>query len=243
MRFDLQALRTRVTWSLFPRRSLRQNIVNSRFDAEHGTDTGPELALVDAGVPVDQTARGNAVYRAVWESAFHAAMRALPMNPEGFTFVDYGSGKGKALLMASDYPFRRIVGVEYAPLLHQTAVRNIAAYRSPTQRCRDIVALEQDALDFAPPDGPLLCFFFNPFDAPTLRAVLYRLRAAAQHPVRPVYVVYVNLRDVAEMASVFDGMGFFEPFVRTRRYLILASPGALGAPIPSPGAPGAPVLS
>lgn len=229
VRFDLQALRTRVAWSLFHRRSLRQNVVNSRFDAEHGTDTGPELPLTEAGVPVDKAARGNTVYRAVWESVFHDALRALPVDPTGFTFVDYGSGKGKALLMASDYPFRRIVGVEYAPLLHQTALRNIALYRSPTQRCRDIVALEQDALGFAPPDGPLVCFFFNPFDAPTLRAALYRLRAAAQHPVRPVYVIYVNLRDVAEMAPVFDGMGFFLPIARTRRHLILASPGAPGA--------------
>ncbi|MBV8169791.1 MAG: hypothetical protein JO021_23600 [Alphaproteobacteria bacterium] len=230
MRFDLQALRTRVTWSLFHRRSLRQNVVNSRFDAAHGTDTGPEIALTAAGVPEDQAARGNTVYRAVWESAFHDALRALPADLTGFTFVDYGSGKGKALLMASEYPFRRIVGIEYAPLLHQTALRNIAVYRSPTQRCRDIVSIEQDALGFEPPDGPLVCFFFNPFDAPTLRATLYRLRAAALHPVRPVYVVYVNLRDVDEMAPVFEGMGFFLPVARTRRHLILASPGALRAP-------------
>ena len=94
MRFDLQALRTRVTWSLFHRRSLRQNVVNSRFDAEHGTDTGPELPLADAGVPADQVARGNTVYRAIWESAFRDAMRALPTDLTGFTFVDYGSGKG-----------------------------------------------------------------------------------------------------------------------------------------------------
>jgi hypothetical protein len=228
VRFDLQALRTRVTWSLFHRRSLRQAVVNSRFDAEHGTDTGAEVPLAEAGVPADQAAGGNTVYRAVWESVFHDALRALPTDVTGFTFLDYGSGKGKALLMASDYPFRRIVGIEYAPLLHQTALRNIATYRSPTQRCHDIVALEQNVLGFEPPDGPLVCFFFNPFDAATLRATLYRLRAAAQHPARPVYVIYVNLRDVAEMAAVFDGMGFFIPVARTRRHLILASPGALG---------------
>jgi hypothetical protein len=224
--FDLQALRARVTWSLFHRRSQRQNVVNSRFDAEHGTDTGPEIALTEAGVPAAQAERGNTVYRAVWEAVFHDALRAVPAELSDFTFVDYGSGKGKALLMASEYPFRRIIGIEYAPLLHQTALRNIARYRSPTQRCRDIRSIEQDALGFAPPEGPLVCFFFNPFDAPTLRAALYRLRASAQHSVRPVYVVYVNLRDVAEMAPVFDGMGAFVPVAKTRRYLVVASPAA-----------------
>ena len=52
-----------------------------------------------------------------------------------FIFIDLGSGKGRALLMASDYPFRRIVGVELLPQLHRAAQDNLTKYRSETQQC------------------------------------------------------------------------------------------------------------
>src|SRR5271167_2282557 len=42
-----------------------------------------------------------------------------------FTFIDIGSGKGRALLMAADYPFRRILGIELLPELHRVAKENI----------------------------------------------------------------------------------------------------------------------
>jgi len=45
-----------------------------------------------------------------------------------FTFVDLGSGKGRVLLMASHYPFKRIIGVEFIPELHQVAQENIRKY-------------------------------------------------------------------------------------------------------------------
>jgi hypothetical protein len=32
-----------------------------------------------------------------------------------FNFIDLGSGKGRVLLMAADYPFKRIIGVEFMP--------------------------------------------------------------------------------------------------------------------------------
>ena len=42
-----------------------------------------------------------------------------------FTFIDIGSGKGRALLMASDYPFRRILGIELLPELQPLRRRTI----------------------------------------------------------------------------------------------------------------------
>src|SRR5271169_4560215 len=46
-----------------------------------------------------------------------------------FVFIDLGSGKGRTLLIASDYPFRRIVGVDLLPELHQAAEENLSKYR------------------------------------------------------------------------------------------------------------------
>src|SRR3984885_13557549 len=49
-------------------------------------------------------------------------MQVTPkINLPEFTFIDIGSGKGRALLMASQYPFRRILGIELLPVLHRVA--------------------------------------------------------------------------------------------------------------------------
>jgi hypothetical protein len=52
---------------------------------------------------------------------FHSMIEVLReragINFSEFVFVDLGSGKGRTLLMASDYPFRRIAGVELLTFL------------------------------------------------------------------------------------------------------------------------------
>jgi hypothetical protein len=47
---------------------------------------------------------------------------------QDFTFIDLGSGKGRVLLMAAAYGFKRIIGVEFMPELHRVAEENIRKY-------------------------------------------------------------------------------------------------------------------
>jgi Putative methyltransferase len=123
---------------------------------------------------------------------FQEMMASLPIDFRGFTFVDLGSGKGRTLLMASDYPFRRIIGVEILPELHRAAEENIRAYGSPTQRCTEIESICADASAFDPPAGPLLLYLFNPLPEISLRKMFANLeRSLRRHP-RTVYVLYCN---------------------------------------------------
>ena len=147
--------------------------------------------------------RGHGYYRPVWTYPFRQAIEAIPCDLRQFTFVDYGSGKGKALLLASEYPFEEIVGVEFARPLHEAAVRNVERYSSPRQRCRAIRSVCMDARTFDPPERPLVCFFFNPFDEATLAATLERVHASVRRHPREAFIVYVNARHVAEQGRVF----------------------------------------
>jgi hypothetical protein len=61
-------------------------------------------------------------------------MAALPWRPEDFTVIDFGSGKGRALIVASECPFRRIIGVEFALELHRDAQQNIRAVSARVAR-------------------------------------------------------------------------------------------------------------
>jgi hypothetical protein len=107
-----------------------------------------------------------------------------------FTFIDLGSGKGRVLLMASAYPFKRIVGVEFMPELHHAAQKNVASYSNDRQRCRQIETLYMDARDFQFPLEPLAVYLFNPFDEPAFARVLENLRQSITQAPRPVYVAY-----------------------------------------------------
>lgn len=109
-----------------------------------------------------------------------------------FTFLDLGSGKGRALLMASDYPFRRIVGVELLPSLDEIARENLHNYKSNSQRCFALETICADATSFPLPSQPLLMYLFNPFPESGLRHVIANLeRSVREHP-RPLYVLYHN---------------------------------------------------
>ena len=71
--------------------------------------------------------------------------------------------------MASEYPFRRIVGVELLPELHQIAQENLARYKSESQKCFALEAVCGDAIDFAFPVEPLVIFLFNPLPERAVR--------------------------------------------------------------------------
>ena len=109
-----------------------------------------------------------------------------------FTFVDLGSGKGRTLLMASDYPFRRIVGVELLPALDQITQENLSHYKSESQQCFALESICADATEFPLPEEPLVLYLFNPFPQAGLRRVIATLEQSLHDHPRTVYVLYHN---------------------------------------------------
>jgi hypothetical protein len=204
-------------------RMRRQAGINEVFDRRHGTETACEVPLELAGVARDAATRGNGVYRPFWETNFRSALNALHIDFTGYTFVDIGSGKGKQLLIASDYPFRKIIGIEFAPLLHEIARRNVEIYRGEHQKCCDITPILEDALGYELPSGPVVCTFLNSMDASTTAAVLRKIGLKARAEERPVFVVYANMRRVSEIGDIFGGLEGLQVLQRSRRHVIIGN--------------------
>ena len=200
-------LADQLKWRWFHFRHRKQKRLNVEFDRKFGVETAEEILLVEAGVAQDDVARGNGVYRPVTEELFRAAIKSVGIDASEFTFIDIGSGKGKVLLMAAHYPFKRVVGIEYAPVLHEVAVRNVAAFRSEDQRCKNIEPVHADALQYEMPEGPLALFIFNALAKDTMRQLLVQLdELAASNSDRPIILIYTNLRSVEEVRGVFGGL-------------------------------------
>jgi hypothetical protein len=140
-------------------------------------------------------------YQPTEPALFHEMMDALQRQMQtdltqvdlhDFVFIDLGSGKGRTLLMASDYPFRRIVGVELLPALHQIALENLRQYRGEAQKCFALEAICADACAFVFRAEPAVLYLFNPFPEAGLRRALANLEESLRAHPRAVYVLYHN---------------------------------------------------
>ena len=109
-----------------------------------------------------------------------------------FTFIDIGSGKGRVLLMASDYGFRRILGVELMPALHEIATENLAKYHGEAQHCFALESICCDATEFAFPVEPVVVYIFHSLPEAPLREMISRLEQSLRESPRPAFVMYHN---------------------------------------------------
>lgn len=123
---------------------------------------------------------------------FRETLALLEADLRSFTFVDIGSGKGRALLMAAEHPFRRVVGVELLPQLHAIAERNLQHFGHNTRQAGEVVSLCMDARQFDFPSEPLVVFLFNPLPEPALQQVMARLGASLDARPRTAYAIYHN---------------------------------------------------
>ena len=158
-------------------------------------------------------------YQATEPDLFREMVGGLNIDYSRFVFIDLGSGKGRALLMASEYPFVRIIGVELLPELHAAAQENIRIYRNQHQKCFQLESVRADARDYDFPAEPLVVYLFNPFPRPTLAAVLTRLESAIREVPRPVYLLYHN----PLLADVLAGSSLFQKIAATHQYAIYSS--------------------
>jgi hypothetical protein len=182
---------------------MRQYKLYGSLDRIYGVDTSGFIMPNDLSIASEN--RNHAVqYQPTPEKLFTKAIKSLPLRHQDYVFVDFGSGKGRVLLLASCYPFKKVIGVEFSPELHAIALRNIARYRNSKQRCFQINAVCMDAVDYPIPPEPAIFYFFNPFDGVIMRTVLTKIKESLESYPRDVIFIYFNPRH----AHLFDELGF-----------------------------------
>lgn len=175
-------------------RALRPGGSSCEFDREHGVDTDGSYEgctfLSDLDIPSQNWIDAND-YLAIEPIRFKYVLASWDIAFEGYTFIDFGSGKGRALLLASELPFKRILGLEFSPQLHRIAQENIRRYGSSTQKCRDILSLNVDFMNFQPPPEASILFFFNPCRTQVLAKVMVEIGRSLRTYPRSTYIAYV----------------------------------------------------
>ena len=162
-------------------------------------------------------------YRPTPCALFDWALAAIDYDKSRLTFVDYGAGKGRVLLLASQYPFYAIGGIEFAEELHDDATMNIAQFPRSRMQCRNVECVLDDASQVGPPEGEAVHYFFNPFAREVFAEVLHNLVVSYRKKPRRLYLILIDpvATDLIENSGVFQKL---EPPLIERTKLRLFSP-------------------
>lgn len=185
-----------------------------QFDRRYGIDTAEPVRIADLGnLPVSAARAKNS--EGIPEEHFRDALNHVPGDLSRYTFVDIGSGKGKALLLAALSGFKQIIGVELSAELNSVAASNIAKVRhdlplndvSFTLRCEDAANLQLPATSS-------LIYMYNPFDSLMMSHLFANFeRQLRNRDYYEVLVVYINPkhREVIEGSTFFETIALQEP--------------------------------
>ena len=168
------------------REARRARTTPDEFDRALGVQTRVAVGFADLYRVVR---RGGHQHEPSPPVRFREVIGSLDVRFEETVFVDYGSGAGRAVALASELPFKAVVGVELAPALHALAQANAAVIRA-TGRCRAPIRLVcADATAYAPPPDPLVIYLYNPFAPRAMRRVVAGIEASLGRRPRPVTIV------------------------------------------------------
>lgn len=163
------------------------------FDAEFGVDTSGMISgrHLATGHAHDLY---NTAYYGIAPSLFRTLLKRWEATPrlfptERYTFIDFGAGKGRAVMLAAEQPFQACIGVEINPGLAKIARENLAKWgraRSPARICC------QDATIFQFPEGPCVAYLFNPFSGAVLQVLIDHIQTSFANRPGELDLLYVN---------------------------------------------------
>ncbi len=177
------------------------------FDRAHGTDTSGLIPGLAIAAGTDARLSDLTAYYGIAPSILQSILdlwlqRTNPHPIERTVFLDVGAGKGRAVLLASEYPFLRVEGIELNAGLAAIAEANAARWRKDARAnsLSPITVHHADATSHPLPPEAILAFLFHPFELPVLRRFLRHVEASLTLHPRPFDLIYVN----AEHDSYLD---------------------------------------
>jgi hypothetical protein len=207
-----------------------EQAADATFDRTHSVDTGGTIHPAAMHDIESENWIYSVSYQPTRVELFEQMIAVSDIEPHRFSFIDYGSGKGRVLLLAARFPFRRVVGVEHSPKLHRIAEKNLHSLRFAKRCSGPVESICMDAVQFRIPEESVLLYFFNPFERTIMSAVRDNLvRSYAGNP-KNIVVIYLNPLH----SDVWDEVGFLKRYACSDEFTIYKTTHS-HAPITSDG--------
>lgn len=153
------------------------------FDRQRGIYTNRNEAVWQAGI--SRAARGSArKYAPVEPEVLNHVLAMLEFDPVDSTFLDLGCGKGRALVIAAEFAYRKVIGVELSAKLVYNARWNVRKLRLDNV---EVIQSDASEVQFSTPN--LTLFMYNPFGEEVMRRVAANIMASSQPPS---HIIYLN---------------------------------------------------
>lgn len=165
--------------------------LEKRYDRRHNIRTRKILSVAALAIG-SPNKKFSEDYIPTPVSILKRSLTAVRENIDEYIFIDIGSGKGRMLFDASNYPFKKIIGVEFSESLHRLCQKNLAHFRNRRQKCHDLVCLHTDVMDYDFPDEKLFIFMFNPFRAELMEKFIDKLARHHARSGKKIYLAYYN---------------------------------------------------
>jgi 16S rRNA G966 N2-methylase RsmD len=171
------------------------------FERRLGVDTGGWIDHHD----LDYRFADGKPYGPIGYEHVFWALDQIPFPAGQTELIDYGAGRGRAIIAAASRPFHRVTGVEMSPSLARDASDNVA--RMQNRRAAHVEVVQANALDFPIPATANVFYFFNPFAGEALRQMTGLIRQSIEAHPRPAFVIYFN-------PEHFDPLVANQPWIR-----------------------------
>ena len=174
-------------------RLFRKAWATAPIDRQYGisTSSSERKWWLRSGNP--EVDRANVGYVGSQPSVVRRALNTIGAI-ERAVFVDLGCGKGRTLAVASEYPFREVIGIEIAARLVRIARKNAATIARAHPYRPPIIVREGDATVLSGLDGnDLVLFLYNSFRRPLVTRLIGEIEDwAGRNPSARLYLVYYN---------------------------------------------------
>ena len=160
------------------------------YDLAHGVDTSGSVSTAEYA-PDAAMAAQIIHYAGSQPSIVRRCLASLP-DCERYVLVDLGCGKGRPLLVASEFPFRRLIGIEISQPLAEVARHNARAIADKYPRRTPIEIQVGDASAVAAPAERVVIFMYHPFGRDLVSTLITSLEQQLAHGLQHAFLVYYN---------------------------------------------------
>jgi predicted RNA methylase len=171
------------------------------FDYRYGIDTHQDRVDYVARMPA-ASAEWAIPYEPIQTFMFRRILAGVRVDPREYTFVDLGSGKGRAVLLAATYGFAKVIGVELSDELHTIAQRNVRRFTNRVSSLSPIELVCGDARTYELPRRNLVVFLYNPFIGEVLEDVARQVETFLSSERADLWLLYRNPQCADRVARI-----------------------------------------
>ena len=160
------------------------------FDMKYKIDTinTEQLENLDIDSP---NVKHGVYYEGTNAYIFKNAFSVFKVDTPNSVFVDFGSGKGKAMFMAAERGFKKVIGVEFSIELVETCRKNLEIFKQKTNTKTEFEIIHMDASLYEIPTDANLLFFSNPFNETLTKKVIDNILRSHDKAPREIWIIHL----------------------------------------------------